>query len=47
MVKQLEGEVEDLTESLFVETNNMVADARKEKHTIEILNRKLLESVKD
>lgn len=47
MVKQLEGEVEDLTASLFAEANNMVADARKEKHTTEILNRKLLESVKD
>lgn len=47
MVKQLEGEVEDLTASLFAEANNMVADARREKHTTEILNRKLLESVKD
>lgn len=47
MVKQLEGEVEDLTASLFAEANNMVADARKEKHTTEILNRKLLEAVKE
>ena len=47
MVKQLEGEVEDLTASLFAEANNMVADARREKHTTEIFNRKLLESVKD
>lgn len=47
MVKQLEGEVEDLTASLFAEANNMVADARREKHTTEILNRKLLEAVKE
>lgn len=46
-VKQLEDEVEDLTTSLFDEANNMVADARKETHTTEILNRKLLEAVKE
>lgn len=46
-VKQLEDEVEDLTASLFDEANNMVADARKETHTTEILNRKLLDAVKE
>ncbi|CCK70715.1 guanine nucleotide exchange factor SEC2 KNAG_0F00460 [Huiozyma naganishii CBS 8797] len=46
-VEELQSEVEDLTASLFSEANNMVADARKEKHTTEILNRKLLEAVNE
>lgn len=40
-VERLNKEIQDLTESLFSEANNMVADARKEKHSIEILNLKL------
>ncbi|SMN19866.1 similar to Saccharomyces cerevisiae YNL272C SEC2 Guanyl-nucleotide exchange factor for the small G-protein Sec4p [Maudiozyma saulgeensis] len=46
-VDKLSQEVEDLTASLFAEANNMVADARKEKHTTEILNTKLVEQLRD
>lgn len=46
-VEKLSQEVEDLTASLFAEANNMVADARKEKHTTEILNTKLIEQLRD
>lgn len=46
-VSKLSQEVEDLTASLFAEANNMVADARREKHTTEILNTKLIEQLKE
>lgn len=46
-VEKLSLEVEDLTESLFSEANNMVADARRDKHTTEILNTKLIEQLKE
>ncbi|CAB4253949.1 similar to Saccharomyces cerevisiae YNL272C SEC2 Guanyl-nucleotide exchange factor for the small G-protein Sec4p [Maudiozyma barnettii] len=46
-VDKLSQEVEDLTASLFAEANNMVADARREKHTTEILNTKLVEQLRN
>lgn len=44
---KLNKEVEDLTASLFDEANNMVADARKEKYAIEILNKRLTEQLRE
>lgn len=46
-VSSLNQEIEDLTASLFDEANNMVADARKEKNSVEILNAKLKEQLKE
>ena len=44
---KLNREVEDLTASLFDEANHMVADARKEKYAIEILNKRLTEQLRE
>lgn len=44
-VDRLNKEVEDLTASLFDEANKMVADARKETHSIEVKNAKLIEQL--
>ncbi|CCC66618.1 hypothetical protein NCAS_0A00580 [Naumovozyma castellii] len=44
-VEKLSKEVEDLTATLFDEANNMVADARKDKYTVEVLNTKLVEQL--
>lgn len=44
-IDQLNKEVEDLTASLFDEANNMVADARREKHDVEVRNSKLHEQL--
>ena len=45
---KLNKEVEDLNAaSLFDEANNMVADARKEKYAIEILNKRLTEQLRE
>ncbi|CCF58044.1 hypothetical protein KAFR_0D03960 [Kazachstania africana CBS 2517] len=46
-VATLSQEVEDLTASLFAEANDMVADARREKHITEILNTKLVEQLRE
>ena len=46
-VSKLSKELEDLTASLFSEANNMVADARREKYTTEVLNSKLVEQLKN
>ena len=46
-VSKLSKELEDLTASLFPEANNMVADARREKYTTEVLNSKLVEQLKN
>lgn len=46
-VDKLGQEVEDLTASLFDEANNMVSDARREKHDIEIQNSRLQETLKE
>ncbi|CAI4049377.1 guanine nucleotide exchange factor SEC2 SKDI_14G0610 [Saccharomyces kudriavzevii IFO 1802] len=44
---KLNREVEDLTASLFDEANTMVADARREKYAIEILNKRLTEQLRE
>lgn len=44
-VDDLNKEIEDLTASLFDEANKMVATARKESHTIEVKNHKLMEQL--
>lgn len=46
-VDKLNREVEDLTASLFDEANNMVADARKASHALEIKNAKLVEQLQE
>ncbi|GEQ68988.1 hypothetical protein JCM33374_g2658 [Metschnikowia sp. JCM 33374] len=43
--KQLEGEVEDLTASLFNEANQMVSDASREAYNFKLKNRKLIEEL--
>lgn len=42
---QLEGEVEDLTASLFNEANQMVSDASRETYNFKLKNRKLIEEL--
>ena len=46
-VSRLNKEVEELTASLFDEANNMVADARKETHSIQVKNIKLTEQLQE
>lgn len=43
--KQLEGEVEDLTASLFNEANEMVSNASRETYNFKVKNRKLYEEI--
>lgn len=43
--KQLEGEVEDLTASLFSEANEMVSNASREAYNFKLKNRKLMEEL--
>lgn len=43
--KQLEGEVEDLTASLFNEANIMVSNASRETYNFKLKNRKLIEEL--
>lgn len=43
--KQLEGEVEDLTASLFNEANEMVSNASRETYNFKMKNRKLIEEL--
>ncbi|OBA23052.1 hypothetical protein METBIDRAFT_36256, partial [Metschnikowia bicuspidata var. bicuspidata NRRL YB-4993] len=43
--KQLEGEVEDLTASLFNEANEMVLNASREAYNYKLKNRKLIEEL--
>ncbi|AET37342.1 guanine nucleotide exchange factor SEC2 Ecym_1085 [Eremothecium cymbalariae DBVPG len=45
--EKLNKEIEDLTTSLFDEANSMVANARKEKHDVEVLNSKLQEQLRE
>lgn len=45
--KQLEGEVEDLTASLFNEANEMVLNASREAYNFKLKNRKLIEELAD
>ena len=42
---KLQGEVEDLTASLFDEANTMVSNASRETHNFKIKNRKLYEEL--
>ncbi|CEP64349.1 guanine nucleotide exchange factor SEC2 LALA0_S11e02080g [Lachancea lanzarotensis] len=44
---RLNKEVEDLTASLFDEANSMVADARKETHSIKVRNDRLTEQLQE
>lgn len=45
--KQLEGEVEDLTASLFNEANEMVSNASRETYNFKMKNRKLIEELSE
>lgn len=45
--KQLEGEVEDLTASLFDEANKMVSNASRETHNYKVKNGKLQEELEE
>lgn len=45
--KQLEGEVEDLTASLFNEANEMVSNASRETYNFKLKNRKLIEELSE
>lgn len=45
--KQLEGEIEDLTASLFNEANEMVSTASRETYNFKVKNRKLIEELAD
>lgn len=46
-IDRLNKEVEDLTASLFDEANNMVADARRETHSVQVKNSKLAEQLQE
>ncbi|KAM9929784.1 hypothetical protein OXX80_009572, partial [Metschnikowia pulcherrima] len=45
--KQLEGEVEDLTASLFNEANEMVSNASREAYNYKLKNRKMHEELQE
>lgn len=45
--KQLEGEIEDLTASLFNEANEMVSNASRETYNFKLKNRKLIEELSE